>query len=109
MSRSFSSMRLPDTRRSPPTSTSTPFPFPSIDAMPPTSRELNERSALLSNFPPHQHLPLRRPPPASRGRQRRSLKISAAWSIRTSRPHLHPLRLLLHLSGPSLQRQALTT
>src|SRR3989441_4506750 len=52
MSRSFSSVRLPDTRKSPPTSTSTPFPFPFIDAMPPTSRELNERSALLSNFPP---------------------------------------------------------
>src|SRR5437667_3326368 len=52
MSRSFSSVRLPDTRKSPPTSTSTPFPFPFIDAMPPTSREMNERSALLSNFPP---------------------------------------------------------
>src|SRR2546422_7640786 len=52
MSRSFSSVRLPDTRKSPPTSTSTPFPFPLIDTIPPTSRELNERSALLSNFPP---------------------------------------------------------
>src|SRR6266581_3082071 len=41
MSKSFSSVRLPDTRKSPPTSTSTPFPFPSIDAIPPFAA-LNE-------------------------------------------------------------------
>src|SRR6266571_3464624 len=63
MSKSFSSVRLPDTRKSPPTSTSTPFPFPLIDARPPTSRELNDRSALLSNFPPTSTSLLTSPPP----------------------------------------------
>src|SRR5213080_1945357 len=64
MSRSFSSVRLPDTRKSPPTSTSTPLPFPLIDARPPTSRELNDRSALLSNFPPTSTSPPSPPSPS---------------------------------------------
>src|SRR2546421_9838244 len=102
MSRSFSSMRLPDTRRSPPTSTSTPFPFPLIDAIPPTSNELNERSALLSNFPPTSTSPPS-PPSTSVARPPTSIFENFSGLVDSNLPpHLRPLRPLLHRSQPHL-------
>src|SRR6266481_5794671 len=52
MSKSFSSVRLPDTRRNPPTSTSTPFPFPLIRAIPPTSSFTDLTWPAMSTVPP---------------------------------------------------------
>src|SRR6267378_1267154 len=81
MSKSFSSVRLPDTRKSPPTSTSTPFPFPLIDAMPPTSRELNERSALTSSPPPTSKSSARAFPPILKALSTATLVASRDPSI----------------------------